>query len=413
MVNNEQLAVSNNRKPKMCITTTTPNNLRTFALAAAKYYHEVEGWDITFVCDDDGRFGDELPDYIKFYPIAMKRGITLTGVVALFKYLRLFKREKFDLVQYSTPNASLYSSIAGFISRVPIRLYCQWGIVYSAKAGLFRKILKTEEKLVCSLSTWIEPDSKGNLVFSHNEGLYPVTKGTVIWNGSACGVDLCKFDIAKKKQHREKIRKTLGISDDSFVVGFVGRITKDKGVNELLSAFRMLLDKNLEMHLIMVGDFDPNPRLSDDLIEWSLREPRIHYTGWTNSSEEYFSSMDVFVLPSYREGFGLVTIEAEAMGIPVIVTDIPGPTEAIIEGLTGLVIPVNDAEALVNAISQLHDNTELRNNMGENAFLFARERFDQKVFFEYLVRDRKELFRKAGILNSEEKNNAIIDGPIQ
>lgn len=380
---------------KLCFITTTPNNLRTFLLEAAKYMYQETGWDITFISDDDSKIKDDLPDYIHYHAIPMKRGIKISGIKALAQFIDYFRKEKFDLVQYSTPNASLYASLAGKLTNTPVRLYCQWGIVFSAYRGLFRKILWLEEKLVCSLSTWIEPDSIGNLKFAHEYDLYPKHVGNVIWNGSACGVDLEKFGSEKKSELSKRIRADLDISENSFIVGFVGRITRDKGINELLAAFKAIYKGKKDIHLLIVGDVDPKPQLDEALFNWSKTCRNIHYAGWVDRIEEYFAVMDCFVLPSYREGFGLVIVEAEAMGVPVIVTDIPGPRDAMIDQKTGLVIPPRDWKALVKAIYTLYYNPELKEKLSKAGIKFAKERFDQKRFFEYLLADRKRLLNNA------------------
>ena len=158
---------------KICFVTTISVTITSFILDFAKYMHENGDYDITFICNKDDEFEKELPDYIHYIPVEMERGINLGGVLACAKMWKIFRENKFDLIQYSTPNASLYASIAGSLARVPVRLYCQWGLAYVGFSGVKRKIFKCEEKLVCKLSTWIEPDSRGNLSFCHEEKLYP------------------------------------------------------------------------------------------------------------------------------------------------------------------------------------------------------------------------------------------------
>ena len=176
-------------KKKICYVTTVAGTLRSFVLETAKYLYNTNDFDITFVSSYDEEFEQMLPDYINYYPITMKRGISFDGLKVIYKMYKYFKKEKFDLIQYSTPNASLYTSVAAFLSRVPIRLYCQWGIAYVGFAGIKRKIFKLIEKIVCTLSTNVQPDSYGNLNFAQEEKLYNKIKGEVIWNGSACGIN--------------------------------------------------------------------------------------------------------------------------------------------------------------------------------------------------------------------------------
>lgn len=374
---------------KICFITTIPLTLKTFVLNTAKYLHENTDWDISFICSDENDFGSSLPKYIHYFPIKMERGISIAGVKAMLEMKRIFKREKFDLIQYSTPNASLYASMAGKLAHVPVRLYCQWGLVFVGFQGLKRKIFQMEEKYVCHLSTHIEPDSNSNLNFAHEIGLYSESKGSVIWNGSACGVNLIKFDISKKAEFREKVKNVYNIPDDSFVYGFVGRITRDKGINELLSVYKQIEDEN--SYLMLVGNEEIYDNMDMELYNWSKNNSHIIYTGETTVVEQYLSAMDCYILPSYREGFGMGVVEAEAMGVPVIVTDIPGPIDAMIDNETGIVVQKADVESLYNAMISIREDKVRYFAMAEKAHDFAVNNFEQKQLFSYILEDRKKL----------------------
>lgn len=373
---------------KICFITTIPLTLNTFVLNTAKYLHENTDWDISFICSDENDFGLSLPKYIHYFPVQMERGISIAGVKAMLEMKRIFKREKFDLIQYSTPNASLYASMAGKLAHVSVRLYCQWGLVFVGFQGLKRKIFQMEEEYVCHLSTHIEPDSNSNLNFAHEIGLYPESKGSVIWNGSACGVNLTKFDISNKEEYRKDIREQLDIPEDAFVYGFVGRITRDKGVNELLEAYKKLND---DSYLIMVGPSEVDETINQELYTWASENEKIKFTGYTTVVEQYLSAMDCYILPSYREGFGMGVVEAEAMGVPVIVTDIPGPTDAMIDNETGIVVQKADVESLYNAMISIREDKVRYFAMAEKAHDFAVNNFEQKQLFNYILEDRKKL----------------------
>lgn len=374
---------------RICFITTVSATLDSFVLNTAKYIHENTDWDVTFICNYSKQFEAKLPDYIHYIPVKMKRGISIGGIKAIAEMKRIFKREKFDLIQYSTPNASLYASVAGKIAKIPFRLYCQWGMVFVGFSGIKRLIFKLEEKLVCKLSTWIEPDSKSNLNFAHDQGLYPTDKGSVVWNGSASGVNLKKFDISQKSNYRKAIRSRYGIPDDAFVYGFVGRITRDKGINELLSAYKQLLPCNT--YLMLVGNEEIDGNIDMNLFNWSKESENVIYTGQTDVVEQYLSAMDVYILPSYREGFGSGVIEAEAMGLPVIVSNIPGPTDAMLKDKTGLVVEKADVKSLTEAMNTIYNDRELYQSLASKAHNFAKEHFEQNKLFEYIVEDRKKL----------------------
>jgi len=374
---------------KICYVTTVSLTVKAFILETAKYLAANTDWEITIICDGDEEFARSLPSNIRYIPVPMKRGISLSGIKSMWQLRKIFKREKFDLIQYSTPNASLYAAMAGKMAKVPVRLYCQWGIAYVGMSGLKRKIFKFVEKQVCRMSTWIEPDSHSNRAFSIDEGLYTAEKSSVVGAGSACGVKLDKFDIAKKEEYRKEVRERYKIADDTFVYGFVGRINKDKGTDELLYAYKKLLQDNPDSHLFMIGREEKTELLSQENFEWSKGSEKVSYTGPTTEVEKYLSAMDCYVLPSYREGFGLGTVEAEAMGVPVVVTDIPGPIDAIVKGETGLCVPKADGEALYEALVKIR--TEDLATMSQKGYAFAVENFDQQKLFPMILEDRKRL----------------------
>lgn len=379
---------------KVCFITTTAGTIKGFILSFAKYMYENAECDITFICDPNESFEKELPEYIHYIPVNMKRGISIGGLKSCIEMKKIFKENRFDMIQYSTPNASLYAAVAGTMAKIPVRLYCQWGLVYVGFEGIKRKIFKLEEKLVCHLSTWIEPDSMGNLEFCHAEKLYPINKGSVVNKGSASGVSLEKFNISKKQQYRREIRKKWDIPEETFVYGFVGRITGDKGINELLQASREILDSFRDVRVMLIGEIEKEATLNQKLLEWSKKENRIIYCGSTSEIEKYMAAMDCYVMPSYREGFGLTVVEAGAMGVPVICSNIPGPTDAIVDGATGILVKKKDVKELKEAVIRLYQNSDLREQLGEAGLKNVRKNYEQKKLFEYILEDRMSLLKK-------------------
>ena len=376
---------------KICFITTVSTTLTSFVLEFAKYMHANSDYDITFICDKDDEFAAALPEYIHYIPVDMKRGISIGGISACAKMVRIFKEHKFDIIQYSTPNASLYASIAGSLAGVPVRLYCQWGLAFVGFSGLKKRIFKCEEKFVCRLSTWIEPDSVGNLKFCHEQKLYPENKGAVVHKGSASGVSLDKFDISKSEIYRKEIRSEWNIPEDAFVYGFVGRITGDKGINELLMAAKEILKTYKDVYFFLIGGIEKEDSVDSDLFDWSKDEEHIKYCGSTDRVEKYMAAMDCYIMPSYREGFGLTVVEAGAMGLPVICTDIPGPTDAITDGITGIIVNKKDAAALKNAAIKLYNDRTLMQKLGNAGLKNVKKNYEQKSLFRYILEDRNRL----------------------
>lgn len=381
---------------KICFCTTIPDTINSFILDLISHLHNNTNWDISIICTYDESFEKSLPDFIHYYPVPMRRGVSFDGIKAIHQMKKIFQREKFNLVQYSTPNAALYASIASKIANVPIRLYAQWGMAYVGFVGIKRRILKIVEKVICKNSTWIEPDSKSNLSFAISERLYTANKCSVVWNGSACGVNLSKFDITQKPVFRNKIRSFLKIPDDTFVYIFVGRVNRDKGINELLASF-----KNLQIEkpfLFILGDQENDERIDQELYKWSLSQNNIMYTGDVSNVEQFLAASDCYVLPSYREGFGMSVIEAQAMGVPVIITDIPGPKDGMVCGKTGVIVPKQDSKKLKQAMEYMFNNSELRLKMGKSGFEYVSKNFEQNRLFDYIIDDRKKLLGELKIL---------------
>lgn len=376
---------------KICFVTTVSLTIRAFVLPVIRYFKENTDWDITVICHEDPQLQDLLPEGVHYIPISMQRGVNIGGIKAMRQMIKIFRREKFDMVQYSTPNASFYASIAAKRAGIPVRLYCQWGIAYVGFTGIKRKIFKMLEKKICKLSTWIEPDSFGNLKFSHEEGLYPEEKGAVIWSGSASGVNLQKFDISHKDEWRKAVRQQYGIGEGDFVHGFIGRITGDKGINELFAAGKRILQEKPDAWLMLVGYLEKADTVDQELLNWAQNEKRVLFCGYSDVVEQYLSAMDVYILPSHREGFGSAVVEAEAMGVPVIVTDIPGPTDAMIRNETGIVVQKENVDSLYAGMRQMQDDGAMRAEFSQKAHNFALEKFEQRKLAEYIVEDRKRL----------------------
>ena len=371
---------------KICYVVTIPLTIESFFIPQLQYL-AANGFDVTVVCSNDSNLQEKLGESIRFYPIDIPRGISFGGSIYALKTLTcFFKKEKFDLIQYSTPNAAFYSSIAAKKADCKVRNYHLMGLRYLGASGMERTILKVLERIACHNSTSIECVSKSNMEMGISEGLFPREKVTVVWNGSTGGVDLSRFDFSKRQQWRKEIRKELGYSSNDFVYGFVGRITKDKGIDELLSAFLELKDNS---KLLLVGDIEKDNHLDVDLLAKAQQNSNIKFHSFVSDIERYYAAIDVLVLPSYREGFGNVVIEAGAVGTPAIVTDIPGPTDTIDREKTALVVPVKNPHALAESLRKIRERDYV--NMGENAAQFAKEKFDSKVLCEKILERKKEI----------------------
>ncbi|MDO4499430.1 MAG: glycosyltransferase [Coriobacteriaceae bacterium] len=372
------------RKRKICFIVTVPITYNCFLKDYAAFLHDTGKYDISLVCRDEPGLRESLPWYIHYYPVQMSRGVSTDALSSIHEIEHIFKEQDFSLVQYSTPNASLYASIAARRAKIPNRLYCQWGIRYMGFQGTGRIIFKMLEKATCRNSSFIEVESHGLREFALKEKLYDPEKSCVVWNGSACGIDLSRYQIEKKADWRAKVRNHLGIANDAVVFQFAGRLTADKGINELLKAYLESDRLCNESHLVISGGMDDEKTIDKTLLSRAMENENVHLTGSVSDIEQYYAACDVFVAPSYREGFGLVVIEAEAMGVPAIVSNVPGQIDAIQPDVTGLTCQVKDVVSLRAAMERLLSDASLRSRMGRAAADFAREQFGQQVLFDHL-----------------------------
>ena len=379
---------------KICIVTTMWSSINNWIKPFLNEY-EKRGVDVSIACNMDEAYEKNLKEEFPFvhtYPMPFPRGINLFGSIkSIVLLIKLFKREKFDMVQYSTPNASMYSAIASKIAKVPVRLYCQWGMVYVTMGGIKRNLFKTIERLISYCSTQIQPDSHGNLEFCRKEGIYDEKKSQVIWNGSAKGLDLTAFDISKKAEYAKEIKEKYDIPADSTVIGFVGRLGKEKGCNELFTAFKSLKEQYPNIKLLFVGPIEKEETIQPEILEYFWACNDIIKTDRVTNVEKYMSAMDIFVLPTYREGFGMSVVEASAMEVPVVVTKYPGPSGAMKEGVTGISVEVKDIKGLELALSELLNDTEKCIAMGSAGRKFVEENFEQKEFIKRYMKNRMEL----------------------
>lgn len=367
---------------KFVITTTIPESLNFFK-GNLEYLNRT--FDVCAISSGKGKL-DAIGERegICTYHIPMKRTISLfRDLACLFQFIWYFLKEKPDLVHGNTPKASMLSMVAARITGVKSRIYMCHGLRFQGSHGMLRWLLVQMEKLTCLCSTKVICVSNGVRDVLINENICNQSKAIVINFGSAAGIDLNRFSTEKGEIHREHIRRELGIGVNDFVYIYIGRIVKDKGINELVAAFMKLQSLSYSPHLILVGGLDNNlDPILETYHENINNSNRIHAVGVQDDIRPFLLASDLFILPSYREGFGMVLIEAGAMGLPCVTTNITGCNEIIIEGENGLVIPPKDEDALKNAMLFLLENPNEVKRLASNARDLVEKRFDQKIVWE-------------------------------
>lgn len=380
-------------KIKICAITTVPETMKAFVIESMIYLHQ-KGYDVTLLCDMDEEFIQSQQDYFRLISIPMERKADLLGgIKATIAFCKIFRQHKFDMIQYATPNASFYASLSAWLMRVPVRVYCQWGLRYVGFTGVKREIFKLFEMITCVFSTHVRPVSLKNMEFAIQDGLFKAGKGAVLGHGGAIGIDFNKYDIGNKEEYREVIRSKYNIQD-SMVFGFIGSVRRDKGVNELLEAFKELCDEYENLSLMILGRVFTGDPLNTDLYEWSEQSDNVIYCGQVDDVYKYLAAMDIVVHPSYREGFSMVLQEAAAMELPIITTDIPGPSEVISENVTGLLIPPKDAKQLKNKMELLLNDKTLCKRFGIQGRRRVEELFKRSDMLEYIYQDRTNILKE-------------------
>lgn len=360
------------QKRKIIRATTIPLSLDIFCKDMLKELSSQ--YDILAVSSP----GEELDrvaarEGVAIAKVAMQRHIApFHDFISLLKLIRLFHREKPWIVHSMTPKAGLLCMIAAKLCRVPHRIHTFTGLIWPTASGLKRKILIATDKLLCSCATIIIPEGNGvkQDLLSARITSKPLN---VLANGNVRGIDLNHYRLSD-----EVVQQAKGLRKDNTITYiFIGRLVADKGITELVNAFVKLNQLHDNTRLLLVGpkEQERSP-LPSHILQTIESHKSIEAVGMQHDIRPWLAASDVFVFPSYREGFPNVVIEAGAMGLPSIVTDINGSNEIIIEGKNGLIIPSHDSDSLFNSMLRLYSDSSLRQSLSRNARNLIADRFD-------------------------------------
>ncbi len=378
---------------KICAISTIEVTLESFVIPAMRIFKE-RGFDVTLICNMSDKFLEKYSQEFHCINIPMKRGISIKDMLTKpLEFYKIFKREKFDYVQYATTNASFYACIPAKLCKIKTRVYCQWGLLYVGFEGLKRKIYKLIEKFLCSTATHITVASHKNMEYAIAEGLMKPGKASVIGEGGTIGVDLKVFDVDKKETYRNDVWEEYPQLKGRTVFGYVGRIETDKGVNELLKAFLKISSESNA--LLLIGAFD---ELRSDLDEETLKSAKasdnIIFHGFSREVPKYLSAMDILVHPTYREGFSMVIQQAMAMGCAVVATNVPGPSEVIEEGISGLLVPAHSVKELSEAMAFLEKDTDLQKKFVTAGLERVKKYFEREHMLELTYKNRLQMMEE-------------------
>ena len=325
---------------------------------------------------------------VRTVSIPMERRISLVkDFISLLRLIVLFAKERPDMVQSITPKAGLLSMLAAWITRVPVRMHTFTGLVFPTATGKMQKLLIAMDRLTCFCATHINPEGEGvkrDLV-NYNITSRPLH---IIANGNVNGIDLEYFDKTPEVVEKACSYKKEG----TFTFCFVGRMVRDKGINELVHSFLRLYQKDERVRLLLVGPFEKelDPVLPE-VEEHILHHPGICYMGYQNDVRPFLVASDALVFPSYREGFPNVVIQAGAMGLPAIVTDINGCNEIVLPDLNGVIIPSKDEQALYESMKYFASHPVEVEKMAANARPLIASRYEQRIVWNALLDEYKSI----------------------
>ncbi len=378
---------------KLIRITTIPLSLEKLLEGQLTYMNQF--YEVTAVSAEKER----LEQYgkkngVKTFWVEMTRAITpVQDLKAVWKLYNFFKNEKPEIVHTHTPKAGIVGMLAAKMAGVPLRLHTVAGLPLIETTGKKRKVLDQVEKFTYKLATKVYPNSRGLRDIILNEGFAKENKLKVLGKGSSNGIDTKYFDPYQFDDTQKKNkRQSLGIPLDDFVFIFIGRLVSEKGINELVEAFKKLQNQNHNISLLLVGPFEKElDPLKEETIKTIQQHEKIFTTGYQEDVRPYFAVSNALAFPSYREGFPNVVMQAGAMNLPAIVSDINGCNEIIVESVNGLIIPVKDVSALFSAMELFIGNENYIDRLSANAREEICKYYERKEFWQILLKEYKSL----------------------
>ena len=370
-------------KQKIIRTSTVATSLNTFCRGTLRDLSRL--YDVVAVSTPDHELQEIAQrEGIRVIGVPMSRPIApLRDLVSLWRLIRVFRRERPTMVHSITPKAGLLSMIAAWICRVPVRLHTFTGLVFPTATGLKKRILIHTDRITCACATHIVPEGEGVKADLIN---YNITRKPlqVLGYGNIRGIDLDHY-----RRSPEVMNQALPLRKPNiFTFVFIGRVVRDKGINELVEAFTLLHSEHPQTRLILVGRTEDNlDPVSPNTRSAIASHPAIEAVGSQSDVRPWLAASDALVFPSYREGFPNVVIEAGALDLPSIVTDINGSREIIVHGQNGIIVPPRNAQALLQAMTQFVQNPQATQAMALKARQMIASRFEksfvQKCLFDY------------------------------
>jgi glycosyltransferase involved in cell wall biosynthesis len=389
---------------------TVPWSAKYFLRGQADFMRRF-GLETTLVASPDdalNAFGEEEAIATAGVPITRRisPGADVRSLLRLYTTIRQIRPA---IVHAHSPKGGLLGMMAATMARVPVRIYHIRGLPYMTATGGQRWLLKSGERLSCRLANRVLCVGRSIRDVAIQDGLAPNQKIQYVRNGSGNGVDADhRYNFARlPASTRETVRSEHGISTDALVLGFVGRLVGDKGIVELAEAWQSLRRGFPHAHLLVVGPFEKRDAVPPGTIQLLEHDPRVHLTGDQTDMPKFYAAMDVLALPTYREGFPVSVLEASAMELPIVATRIPGCVDAVVDGVTGTLVPPRDADALADAVRRYLSSAELRRAHGEAGRRRVLRDFRPEDVWRGILDVYRELLASRGLFLPESQADPI------
>ncbi len=379
-------------RKRICMVTSSALTVRWFLLDQLRALNRI--YDVTLILNtEEPEWLRQAGVEVRILPVRIERKISpWRDLLALFDLMAVFKRERFDAVHSVTPKAGLLAMLAAWVCRVPVRIHTFQGEVWATRTGFMRQLLRFFDWLVDRVATQVLVVSESERQFLIGQGLVSLHSSRVLAKGSICGIDIQRFAPPTAKQ-RAALRDGLGLSAAGTVFLFVGRLAVDKGILDLVRAFDSLWRNRPDARLLIVGPDEEG--VQDKVHALNLASTQgIRFDGFTPAPESYIGAADVLCLPSYREGFGMVLLEAGAMAVPVLASRIYGITDAVVDGETGLLHEPGAVHEIADKMAVLESAPALREQLGQQGLARVRRDFAQTYVTAEVVKFYAEMLAK-------------------
>jgi glycosyltransferase involved in cell wall biosynthesis len=384
-------------QPHLAIILTSPLSVVWFRGQIGKLREA--GFRVTLISSPGPLTQEAQAEGAEVIAVPMERGIApFRDLVSLWRLWRTLRRTRPDIINVGTPKAGLLGGIAARLAFLRGRIYTIHGLRFETARGFTRTLLRWTERIACHNAQYVRCVSPSVRERAIQFGVLEPEKAYVIGAGSTNGIDCDHYQAAKNRSHG--LRLALGIPSSAKVVGFVGRFTRDKGINDLYKAYYRLRCLLPDLHLLLVGCFEDLDPIDPGIRNQLQSDKNVHFAGLVLDTAPYYHVMDVLAFPTHREGLGLVSLEAQAAGVPVVATNATGAVDSLLEEITGKLVPVCDEEALAAALLEILTDPEKRLRMGRAGAKWVRRQFQCDLIWDALLQDYRRILR-------EESDNRV------